>query len=102
MASLLRFQNEMLDTAAIWINTLDVNGNVATWNRAAERISGYSREEVVGHGKIWEWLYPDEGYRNMIYAKATDIIRYGDNVENFETRITRKDGDATDNIMEFK
>lgn len=93
MASLLRFQNEMLDTAAIWINTLDINGNVTMWNRAAERISGFKREEVVGHGKIWEWLYPDENYRNTIYSKATEIIRAGDHVENFETVITRRDGE---------
>ena len=94
MSSLLRFQNEMLDTAAIWIDTLDVNGNVTSWNRAAESISGYSRAEVMGHGKIWEWLYPDGNYRKMIFDKATDIIRNGDHVENFETSIIRKDGDV--------
>lgn len=66
VASLLRFQNEMFDSAVLWINTLDVNGNVVMWNRAAEEISGYSREEVAGHGRVWEWLYPDEEYRSMV------------------------------------
>lgn len=92
MASLLRFQNEMLDTAIIWIETTDVNGNVLTWNRAAERISGYSKEEVIGNKKIWEWLYPDESYRGMIYGKTREIVDKGERIENFETRIRRKDG----------
>jgi PAS domain S-box-containing protein len=93
VSSLLRFQNEMLETAAVWINTLDQNDNLISWNKAAERISGYSKEEVLGHGKIWEWLYPDENYRNKIYAKAAAIISSGERVENFETIITRKDGE---------
>jgi PAS domain-containing protein len=40
LAGLLNFQAEMLDTAAIWINTLDCEGNVTLWNKAAEQISG--------------------------------------------------------------
>ncbi|MBI4641948.1 MAG: PAS domain S-box protein [Candidatus Tectomicrobia bacterium] len=93
MASFLRFQNEMLDTAAIWIDTLDSEGNVTFWNRAAERISGYSKEEVLGHGKIWEWLYPDPNYRAQIFAKAMEIIQKGERVENFETAILCKSGE---------
>lgn len=93
LASLLRFQNEMLDTAAIWINILDAEGNVTFWNRAAERISGYSREEVLGHAKIWEWLYPDPEYRNKIFARAMEITQKGKRDENFETVIRRKDGE---------
>jgi len=93
MSSLLRFQNEMLDTAAVWINTLDTEGNVTFWNRAAENISGYSREEVLGHAKIWEWLYPDPAYRNGIFSTALEIIRHGKKVENSETTIRHKNGE---------
>ena len=51
--SLLNFQSKMLDTTTVWINTLDVNGNVSMWNRAAENISGYKKEEVIGHKKVF-------------------------------------------------
>ncbi len=81
----------IIDNAVIWIDLLDEKGNVVFWNRAAERISGYSREEVLGHNKIWEWLYPDKEYREEIFAKAMAIIR-GEVVENLETVITTKDG----------
>lgn len=93
VASLLRFQNEMFDSAEIWINTLDADGNIVKWNKAAERISGYSREEVAGHGKVWDWLYPDEDYRKMAYARASEIINMERRVENFETVIRTKNGE---------
>ncbi|MCX6030097.1 MAG: PAS domain S-box protein [Chloroflexi bacterium] len=93
IAALLRFQNEMLDTAATWIDTLDAAGNIAFWNRAAERISGYTREEVMGHGRVWEWLYPDPEDRARIFARAMAIIQRGERVENLETIIRCKDGE---------
>ena len=49
----------------MWINVLDQQENVLIWNKAAEVMSGYSVEEVIGHGKVWEWLYPEEDYRNQ-------------------------------------
>ncbi|WP_169729024.1 ATP-binding protein [Desulfatirhabdium butyrativorans] len=90
---LLRFQNEMIDTAAIWIDTLDVLGNVTLWNRAAEAISGYTKEEVLGHDRIWEWLYPDPAYREKIFAKAMQILQEHHRVEGFETIIRCKNGE---------
>lgn len=88
----LNFQNEMLDTAAIWINMLDEHGRVTFWNKAAEEISGYKGEEVIGSTKIWEWLYPDPDYRAEIMKKVQNIIEKGQKVENLETKIKRKDG----------
>jgi len=92
ISTLLRFQNEMLDTAAIWIDTLDEKGNVTFWNRAAEQISGYTGEEVLGYSKIWEWLYPDADYREEILGKAMAIMQRDERVMNFETTICCKDG----------
>jgi len=88
---LSQFRESIIDNANVWLNVLDVNANVLIWNKAAEVISGYSRDEVVGHGKIWEWLYPDEAYRKEIATKAEAIIK-GDVVENLETTIRCKDG----------
>jgi len=87
-----QFLESVVENANVWLDVLDENGNVALWNKAAEKISGYSAEEVVGHGKIWEWLYPDEGYRKEITEKAAAIIKYGEVVEDFETIIRCKDG----------
>lgn len=83
---------EIFDTATIWIDLLDVDGNITFWNQAAEQISGYKAEEVIGHAKIWEWLYPNPEYRAEIFETVQNIIHKGRRVENFETRIRRKDG----------
>jgi PAS domain S-box-containing protein len=88
---LLGLQGRIIDTAIVWIDLLDREGNVTLWNRAAELISGYSREEVTGHKRIWEWLYPDPQYRAEIFARARSIIN--EKLEqNFETEIRCKNG----------
>ncbi len=92
LSSLVMFHNEMLETAAIWIDMLDADGNVTFWNHAAERISGYTKDMVIGHKDIWEWLYPDPSYRQHIFKKVLEIINLGDRVENFETTIRCRDG----------
>src|SRR6266849_6452474 len=40
------------------IITLDTDGNVTTWNSGAERIKGYTAEEIVG--QHFSRFYPDE------------------------------------------
>ena len=87
-----QFLESIIENANIWLNVLDAEKNVLIWNKAAETMSGYSSEEVIGHSKIWEWLYPDEKYRNYISDSVTDVLR-GERVEqDVETSIRRKDG----------
>ncbi len=93
LADLVRFQTELLETPAIWIDTLDEEGNITFWNRGAERISGYLRQEVLGHRRVWEWLYPDAEERHRIFARAMAATRRGEPMEDVETVIRRKDGE---------
>jgi PAS domain S-box-containing protein len=89
---LSQYQRTLIEHLNIWVDVLDRNGNVIVWNRAAEEISGYSKDEVVGHGKIWEYLYPDKRYRDEIYARARRIIEERDAVHGFETQIVTRLG----------
>ncbi len=89
---LARFWESIVDNANVWLNVFDTNANVLVWNKAAEQISGYRRDEVVGHDKVWRWLYPDERYRREIMAKAAAIVEGREVAEYFETTIRRKDG----------
>lgn len=88
---LSKFRESVIDNAHVWLDVLDEKGNVVVWNKAAELLSGYSREEVIGHDKIWEWLYPDEKYRKSITELVADVIQRDRVEEGFETTITRKD-----------
>lgn len=46
----IRFTNQIIDTMADGLFTLDDKGRITSWNRAMERISGYKAEEAVGKG----------------------------------------------------
>ncbi|MDO9549526.1 MAG: PAS domain S-box protein [Methanoregula sp.] len=86
------FQESIIVNAKLWMTFLDRNNNVVVWNRAAEEITGYSCDEVIGHSTIWKWLYPDTEYRKEVTKKIIDIISNRKYLENFETHILTKSG----------
>jgi PAS domain S-box-containing protein len=71
---------------AIVGKTLD--GTVISWNRGAERIFGYSADEMVGR-PIAALVPPD---RPDDLKTILGAIRRGERVEHFETERIRKDG----------
>ena len=83
----------LLELLRVGVCLLDQKGSVLVWNKAAEEISGYSREEVVGQDKIWHWLFPNDQYRNEVMVNVNTIIANRLHGENFETKIRRKDGE---------
>ena len=56
------FQKSVIVNAKLWMTFLDTHNNILIWNKAAEEITGYTSDEVVGKNEIWKWLYPDSGY----------------------------------------
>ena len=85
--------DSIIDHVNVWLNVHDNDLRIVYWNKAAEEISGYSREEVLGHSKIWEWLYPDEAYRNTTQNQAYRIVRKNENLSYFEREIRCKNGE---------
>jgi PAS domain S-box-containing protein len=71
---------------AIIGKTLD--GVITSWNPAAERMYGYSSEEMVGRSV--ELLSPGHGAQEMTEILAR--IRAGQHIQHFETTGVRKDG----------
>ncbi|HVH07829.1 MAG TPA: PAS domain S-box protein, partial [Myxococcota bacterium] len=71
---------------AIIGKTLD--GVVTSWNAAAERLFGYTADEMVG--QPIRRLVPDERLDDL--PQILDSIRRGARVEHFETERVRKDG----------
>ncbi|WP_396611733.1 PAS domain S-box protein [Haloferax sp. S1W] len=93
LSELNHFREAIIENANLWLNVLDSEANIVMWNRAAEEISGYDKEEVLGHADIWEWLYPDDAYRNEILDEVFDMLEQGRAVEEFETTIQTKSGE---------
>ncbi|MFA4823860.1 MAG: PAS domain-containing protein [Methanoregula sp.] len=86
------FQKSIIINAKLWMTFLDANNNVIIWNKAAEAITGYAKEEVIGHSDVWKWLYPDPAYRREVTKMIRDIIRNNKYLENIETHILTKRG----------
>ncbi len=70
----------------------DLNGIIATWNRGAERLFGYSAEEAVGN-PIMMLIPPG---RHNEEPEILDRIRRGDRVDHYETVRQHKDGSLID------
>lgn len=70
----------------------DLNGIVTSWNKAAERLFGFSPAEMVGQSILT--LIPDErrDEEDLILGR----IRSGDRVDHFETVRQCKDGSLVD------
>lgn len=92
LSMLNQFRESIIDNAHVWINVLDAQARVTVWNKAAEQISGYRRDEVIGSDAIWASLYPDAGYLQEIAQRVEMILRDGFEVEGFETSIRCRDG----------
>jgi len=76
--------------ATIIGKTLD--GTIVSWNRGAERNTGYRAEEVIG--KNISLLTPADRKDEM--EMILDRIRRGERMEHFETQRVRKDGSVMD------
>ena len=83
-----------LDNALVLIAVLDEKGRVISWNHAAETITGYSRNEVIGSTSIWKHLYPDREYRRSVTRKIADILKAKNYFENLETVIRTRSGES--------
>lgn len=87
------YSNSIIENVNVWINAYDQDLNLILWNPMAEIISGYTREEVLGRTQIWERLYPDTTYRNMIMTRAADLLIEKATIDDWETQILCKNGD---------
>ena len=83
----------LLESSPNAIVTLDLDSTVLTWNRAAEELFGYTREEAVG-------LNVDDliASRPEIASEAREMTGHGETVGHTHkvTRRTRKDGSFVD------
>ncbi len=86
------FREKVIEQASFWINVLDTNGRIVLWNKAAEEITGYSREEVMHSDDVWQLLYPDQANREKILAEVAGVLRDEHALVGFETSIMTKQG----------
>ncbi|HEX9704433.1 MAG TPA: PAS domain S-box protein, partial [Gemmatimonadales bacterium] len=83
-----RYRN-LVESASDAIVTLDANGRFTTVNHAAENISGYRRDELVG-----EWFAPMLPDDELPKALANFQQALAGETGLFETQFYRKDGEV--------
>ena len=82
----------IVNTSVDGIIGKDLHGDIVSWNKAAERIYGYSESEM--RGKNISVLAPPgyiEEIRNQIAR-----LQNGESISNYETKRVRKDGAVID------
>ncbi|MGH7981377.1 MAG: PAS domain-containing sensor histidine kinase, partial [Limisphaerales bacterium] len=82
----------LVDSSDDAIVSKDLNGIIQTWNKGAEKIFGYTAQEVIG--KSVTILFPPE----QLHEENTILerIRAGERIDHYETVRRRKDGQLLD------
>ena len=70
----------------------DLNGFITSWNLGAERLFGYTADEIIGKNVLI--LIPNE--RHNEEPEILGRIRRGERIEHYETVRQRKDGSRVD------
>ena len=70
----------------------DLNGIITSWNRGAERLFGYTAQEMIGQSVLT--LIPSD--RLDEEPRILEHIRRGEKIDHYETVRRRKDGTLVD------
>ena len=84
---------QLVEASPLAIVQLDSAGRVRVWNAAAERLFGWSAEEVLGRPEPGTGAIPEES------LSMSDSVARGRVFTNYRTTRTRKDGALVDVVM---
>ena len=86
----------VVDSSDDAIVTKTLDSTITSWNRAAERMFGYTADEAIGQS-IRMIIPPElQGEEDSVLAR----LRAGQTVDHFETRRRRKDGSDILNLRD--
>jgi PAS domain S-box-containing protein len=87
-----RLLASIIETSNDAIVSKDLDGIVTSWNDGAERVFGYTADEMIG--RPIETLFPPD--RSNEETEILARVRCGERVDHYETVRRRKDGTTVD------
>ncbi|MBN1295852.1 response regulator [bacterium] len=96
-AASVQIVQSLLSNPTIWLDVVRLtDARILLWNNGATHISGYTREETVGAGVVWGWLYPETDYRISNWHLLMENLET-QGISEMISRIRCRDG--SDKIM---
>jgi PAS domain S-box-containing protein len=86
----------LIDTANAPIFGIDAGGNINEWNQTAERITGYSKHEVLGKDLVNEYITAE--FKAPV-KEVLDKALEGDETANYQFPLYTKAGDRVDVLL---
>ena len=84
----INLQAQVIDQIHDSVVSTDLNGNITSWNKGAERMFGYSKEEIIG--KPIATVYPEDKQAFLIEHVIAPLKRKG--THEVEVNMLNKDG----------
>lgn len=79
-----------IQTAGMSIMVLDSNYRILEWNEAAETVSGYARDEVLGENFLLLFLSPQD---RLLTIEMIKEIKLGTGIKRYESNLLNKEGE---------
>ncbi|MBI4780857.1 MAG: PAS domain S-box protein [Oscillatoriophycideae cyanobacterium NC_groundwater_1537_Pr4_S-0.65um_50_18] len=92
---MLRLQAQVLDQTHDTVVSTDLDGNITSWNKGAERVFGYTAEEVLGRSVTM--LYPSDQHEVFYNQVLAPLKANGEHEVEVVTQ--RKSGERFDLLL---
>ena len=86
-----QWREAIIENANVMVSVHDLTGRYLVWNNAAERITEYPREEILGSTSAFEKLYVNPADRDRAKAVITQIAQ-GESATNLQFDIRTRSG----------
>lgn len=89
-ASELRFKKLLQDVQSVAVQGYAPDGTIQYWNKASERLYGYTEEEAIGKNLL-DLLIPEES-KEIVRQNMAAMAESGEPIRSSELSLLRKDG----------
>ena len=80
---------QLIDTANAPIFGVDIHGNVNEWNQKVEQITGFTKDEVMGHNLVQTRI--TEEFKQPVQEVLNEALK-GNETSNYEVPLFTKSG----------